>query len=49
MKEDISRKEALKKIGNYGKYAALTAVGTYIFLNLKKAKAMSPLDPGSGF
>lgn len=30
-KEDISRKEALKKIGNYGKYAALTAVGTYIF------------------
>ncbi|MDG1508762.1 MAG: hypothetical protein P8Q53_03175 [Flavobacteriaceae bacterium] len=49
MKEDISRKEALKKIGNYGKYAALTAVGTYIFLNPKKAQAMSPVDPGSGF
>lgn len=48
-KEDISRKEALKKIGNYGKYAALTAVGTYMFLNPKKAQAMSPLDPGSGF
>ena len=48
-KEDISRKEALKKIGNYGKYAALTAVGTYIFLNPKKAQAMSPSDPGSGF
>ncbi|MDA9353820.1 hypothetical protein N9810_00605 [Flavobacteriaceae bacterium] len=48
-KEDISRKEALKKIGNYGKYAALTAVGTYIFLNPKKAQAMSPVDPGSGF
>ena len=49
MKEDISRKEALKKIGNYGKYAALTAVGTYIFLNPKKAQATSPVDPGSGF
>jgi len=48
-KENISRKEALKKIGNYGKYAALTAVGTYIFLNPKKAQAMSPVDPGSGF
>ncbi len=48
-KEDISRKEALKKIGNYGKYAALTAVGTYMFLNPKKAQAMSPGDPGSGF
>jgi hypothetical protein len=48
-KEDISRKEALKKIGNYGKYAALIAVGTYMFLNPKKAQAMSPVDPGSGF
>tara|TARA_B110000027_G_scaffold69754_1_gene74584 strand:+ start:231 stop:392 length:162 start_codon:yes stop_codon:yes gene_type:complete len=48
-KEDISRKEALKKIGNYGKYVALTAVGTYMFLNPKKAQAMSPVDPGSGF
>ena len=48
-KEDISRKEALKKIGNYGKYAALTAVGTYMFLNPKKVQAMSPVDPGSGF
>ena len=37
-KEDISRKEALKKIGNYGKYAALTAVGTYMFLNPKNSK-----------
>ena len=47
--EEISRKEAIKKIGSYGKYAALTAVGTYIFLNPKKAQAMSPSDPGSGF
>ena len=28
--EDITRKEAIKKIGNYGKYAALTALGTYM-------------------
>ena len=33
--EDISRKEAIKKIGNYGKYAALTALGTYMILNPK--------------
>ena len=45
-KEDISRKDALKKIG---KYAALTAIGTYIILNPKKAQAQSPTDPGSGF
>ena len=31
--EDITRKEAIKKIGNYGKYAALTALGTYMILN----------------
>ena len=31
-KEEISRKDALKKIGNYGKYAALTAIGTYTLL-----------------
>ncbi|MDT7831223.1 hypothetical protein RQM59_02470 [Flavobacteriaceae bacterium S356] len=47
--QDISRKEALKKIGNYGKYAALTAVGTYILLNPKKAQAASPESPGDGF
>jgi|TARA_B110000967_G_C18653783_1_gene444708 hypothetical protein len=49
-KKDITRKEALGKIGNYGKYAALTAIGTYILLNPKKAQASSPLDnPGEGF
>ena len=49
-KEEISRKDALKKIGNYGKYAALTAIGTYYtLLNPKKAQAQSPEDPGSGF
>ena len=50
MKEqDISRKEALKKIGNYGKYAALTALGTYLILNPQKAQASSPGSPGDGF
>ena len=48
-KEEISRKDALKKIGNYGKYAALTALGTYLILNPKKAQAQSPANPGSGF
>ena len=48
--QDISRKEALKKIGNYSKYTALTALGTYMILNPKKAQAMSaPQEPGSGF
>lgn len=47
---DISRKDAIKKIGNYGKYAALTALGTYMILNPQKAQASSvPSDPGSGF
>ena len=46
-KEEISRKEALKKIGNYGKYAALTAIGTYTILSPKKAQASSPTDPGT--
>jgi len=48
-KQDISRKEALHKIGTYGKFAALTALGTYIMLNPKKAQAASPADPGTGF
>lgn len=46
---DITRKEAIKKIGNYGKYAALTALGTYMILNPKKAQAQSPDIPGTGF
>ncbi|WP_442265857.1 hypothetical protein ACSIGC_16405 [Tenacibaculum sp. ZS6-P6] len=48
-KEDITRKEALKKIGKYGKYTALTALGTYLILNPKKAQAASPEPPGDGF
>ena len=47
---EISRKEAISKIGTYGKYAALTALGTYLILNPQKAQASSPADtPGTGF
>jgi hypothetical protein len=47
---EISRKEAISKIGTYGKYAALTALGTYLILNPQKAQASSPADkPGGGF
>ena len=41
---EISRKEAISKIGKYGKYAALTALGTYLILNPQKAQAQSPAD-----
>ena len=47
--QEISRKDSIKKIGNYGKYAPLTALGTYILLNPKKAQAASPDDLGTGF
>jgi len=47
--QKISRKDAIHKIGNYGKYAALTAIGTYLLLSPKKAQASSPDDPGTGF
>jgi hypothetical protein len=47
--QDISRKDALKKIGSYSKYAALTALGTYLVLNPQKAQASSPEAPGGGF
>jgi len=47
--QDISRKDALKKIGKYGKYTALTAIGTYLILKPQKAQAASPSDPGTGF
>ena len=39
----ITRKEAIKKMG---KYAALTAVGTFLVLNPKQAHAGSPPDTG---
>ena len=47
--EEITRKDAIKKIGSYGKYAALTALGTYLILNPLKAQAASPEAPGTGF
>lgn len=47
--EDISRKKALKKIGNYSKYAALTALGTYMILSPQIAQASSLSEPGTGF
>ena len=39
----ITRKEALKRMG---KYAALTATGTFLILNPKKSQAQSLPDPG---
>ena len=42
----INRKQALKRMG---KYAGLTALGTFILLNPEKAQAQSPLAPGTGF
>lgn len=42
-KVEITRKEALQRMG---KYAALTAVGTFLILNPKKAHASSPPDGG---
>ncbi len=48
-RNNISRKDAIQKIGNYGKYAALTALGTYVLLNPKNAQAASPTNPGNGF
>tara|TARA_X000000368_G_scaffold50421_1_gene35983 strand:- start:2753 stop:2899 length:147 start_codon:yes stop_codon:yes gene_type:complete len=48
MKQDkkINRKQALKKMG---RYAGLTALGTFILLNPEKAQAQSPPAPGDGF
>ena len=43
-KTGITRKQAIKQLG---KYAALTAVGTFAILNPKKAQAASnPQAPG---
>lgn len=47
--QEITRKEAINKLG---KYAALTALGTFMILNPKKAHANSspePRTPGRGF
>jgi hypothetical protein len=45
--DEITRKEAVKKMG---KYAALTALGTFMILSPQKAQAQSvPPDAGQGF
>ena len=43
-KKIISRKEAIQKLGKYGKFTALTALGTFAILNPQMAQAFS--DPG---
>lgn len=47
--QEINRKEAIKKIGNYGKYAALTALGTYMILNPQESQAQSAALDSPGF
>lgn len=48
--KEITRTEALHKIGAYGKYAALTALGTYLILSPQKAQVGSlPAEPGDDF
>lgn len=43
-KQEITREKAIKKIGNYGKYAALTAIGTFLILEPLKAQTSSTID-----
>lgn len=40
--KDITRKDAIKKMGSYAAFAAL---GTIIMLNPQKAQAQSDIDP----
>jgi len=47
--DPISRKEAIQKIGQYGRYTALTALGLYVILSPHKAQASSPTSPGEDF
>ena len=41
--DKITRQDAIKKMG---KYAAMTAVGTFVILNPLKSQAQSTPDPG---
>ena len=43
--EEITRKEAIKKMG---RYASLTALGTFMILTPKSAQASSPNGHGNG-
>ena len=42
----LSRRECVNK---FARYTAVTALGTFILLNPKKAQASSPIEPGKGF
>ena len=42
----ITRKQAIKKLG---RYAGLTALGTFMILSPKKAQAQSPPPAPGGF
>tara|TARA_R110002012_G_scaffold77204_1_gene195108 strand:- start:1416 stop:1562 length:147 start_codon:yes stop_codon:yes gene_type:complete len=42
--DQITRKEAIKKMG---KYAGLTAIGTFLILNPTKAQANSATSPAT--
>ena len=42
-KKELDRKQAIKRLG---KYAAFTALGTFMLLNPKKAQSQSPPPPG---
>jgi len=39
--EDITRKEAIKKLGKYG---ALTALGSFLILSCKSSQCHSPQE-----
>jgi hypothetical protein len=43
--QGITRKQAIKRMG---KYAAITALGSYIILNPQKAQAQSASPPDAG-
>ena len=48
--EEVTRKDAIKKIRDYGRYLYLSELGTYMLLNPQKSKASSPIpNPGDGF
>ena len=44
-KDNISRKQAIRKLG---RYAGMTALGTFMILNPKKAQAASSSPPPPG-
>ena len=44
--KNLTREEAIKKLG---KYAAVTALGTFMLLSPQTAQASSPANPGDGF